>query len=86
MGDREARSWKSLLAGAMLFALAVAPQTLLAGEGGTTHVLPGANATLMDVLPTSPGWFVKRCTCTTAARLPRGSLQLRGWHRIWMRA
>ena len=59
MGAREARSWKSMLASALLIALAVAPQTLLAGEGGTTHVLPGANATLMDVLPTSPGWFVK---------------------------
>jgi len=48
-----------MLASAILFALAAAPQTLLAGEGGTSHVLPGANATLMDVLPSSPGWFVK---------------------------
>jgi hypothetical protein len=43
----------------MLIALAAVPQTLLAGEGGTSHILPGANATLVDVLPTSPGWFVK---------------------------
>ena len=74
MGAREARSWKSMLASAMLFALAVAPQTLLAGEGGTTHVLPGANATLMDVLPTSPGWFVKpmylHYSGTASARVP----------------
>jgi hypothetical protein len=28
-----------MLASAMFFALAVAPQTMLAGEGGTTHVL-----------------------------------------------
>ena len=56
---REARSLKSMLASAILFTLAAAPQTLLAGEGGTSHVLPGANATLMDVLPTSPGGFVK---------------------------
>jgi hypothetical protein len=59
MGAPEARSWKSILAGAMLIALAAAPQTLLAGEGGTSHILPGANATLVDVLPTAPGGFVK---------------------------
>ena len=49
----------SLLVGAILFALVAAPQTVGAGEGGTTHVMPGANATLIDVLSTSPGWFVK---------------------------
>jgi hypothetical protein len=48
-----------MLAGAILIVVVVAPQTLLAGEGGTSHILPGANATLMDVLPTSPGGFVK---------------------------
>ena len=30
-----------------------------AGEGGTSHVMPGANATLMDLPPTSSGGFVK---------------------------
>lgn len=38
---------------------AAASQAALAGEGGTSHVLPGANATLVDVLPTTPGWFFK---------------------------
>jgi len=31
----------------------------LAGEGGVTHVIPGATATLADLPPTSPGWFLK---------------------------
>jgi len=43
----------------MLVACAAFPQNLQAGEGGTSHVLPGANATLVDVLPTTPGWFFK---------------------------
>jgi len=30
-----------------------------AGEGGTSHILPGANATLVDLPPTTPGFFVK---------------------------
>lgn len=34
-------------------------QTAHAGEGGTSHVMPGANATLVDLPPTSPGGFVK---------------------------
>ncbi len=51
--------WQSVLAGAMLTALVAAPQVAIAGEGGTSHILPGANATLVDVLPTVPGWFVK---------------------------
>ena len=38
--------------------LAASP-VAIAGEGGVSHVLPGANATLMDLPPTSPGWFVK---------------------------
>ena len=63
-----------MLASAILFALAAAPQTLLAGEGGTSHVLPGANATLVDVLPTSPGWFVKpmymHYSGSASARIP----------------
>jgi hypothetical protein len=31
----------------------------VAGEGGTSHILPGANATLVDLPPTTPGFFVK---------------------------
>ena len=34
-------------------------QAANAGEGGTSHVMPGANATLVDLPPTSPGGFVK---------------------------
>jgi hypothetical protein len=30
-----------------------------AGEGGTSHILPGANATLVDLPPTDPGFFFK---------------------------
>jgi len=64
----------SLLAGVMLLALVAAPQTIIAGEGGTTHVLPGSNATLMDALPTSPGWFAKpmylHYSGTFSAQLP----------------
>jgi hypothetical protein len=30
-----------------------------AGEGGTTHVIPGAMATIVDNPPTAPGTFVK---------------------------
>lgn len=30
-----------------------------AGEGGTSHVMPGGNATMLDVPPTSPGGFLK---------------------------
>jgi hypothetical protein len=58
----------------MLLAIIAAPQTIIAGEGGTTHVLPGANATLMDALPTAPGWFVKPMVLhysgTFSAQLP----------------
>lgn len=36
-----------------------ASATALCGEGGTSHILPGANATLVDVLPTTSGSFLK---------------------------
>jgi hypothetical protein len=39
--------------------LVAAPSVVTAGEGGTSHILPGANATLVDVLPTVAGTFVK---------------------------
>jgi hypothetical protein len=33
------------------------PLAALAGEGGITHILPGSAATLIDLLPTKPGWI-----------------------------
>jgi len=48
-----------MLVGAMLFCLVAAPQTLMAGEGGVSHTIPGANATLVDLPPVAPGWFIK---------------------------
>ena len=41
---------------ATAFALAPAAH---AGEGGVSHILPGANATLVDLPPAGPGWFFK---------------------------
>jgi hypothetical protein len=57
--NRRALSWKSLLASAMLAFLVATPQVANAGEGGTSHVMPGATATLTDLPPSSPGWFFK---------------------------
>jgi hypothetical protein len=48
-----------LLASAMLSSLVAMPRAVDAGEGGTSHILPGANATLADLPPTAPGWFFK---------------------------
>jgi hypothetical protein len=48
----------SPLASAALVLLCLAP-TAQAGEGGTSHIMPGANATLVDLPPTSPGGFFK---------------------------
>jgi hypothetical protein len=50
---------KRMLAGAMFAAAAATAPFALAGEGGVSHILPGANATLVDLPPTSPGWFAK---------------------------
>ena len=51
--------WRSLVAGALAsFAIAL-PQAVTAGEGGTTHVIPGSLATIADNAPTAPGTFVK---------------------------
>ena len=47
------------LAAAALAGLLAMPVAATAGEGGTSHILPGANATLVDLPPTSPGFFVK---------------------------
>lgn len=50
---------KVTLAATTLAALVAAPLAAIAGEGGTSHILPGGNATLIDLPPTSPGWFFK---------------------------
>ena len=47
------------LTGSALVVLMAASPIAMAGEGGVSHVLPGANATLVDLPPTTPGWFVK---------------------------
>ena len=44
---------------ALTLGLVLLPGFATAGEGGTSHVMPGANATLVDLPPTSPGGFVK---------------------------
>src|SRR5664279_1496766 len=41
-----------------LLLLATAPSSY-AGEGGVAHVMPGANATMLDLPPTTPGPFFK---------------------------
>jgi hypothetical protein len=43
----------------LLVALSAAPAIVEAGEGGVSHIMPGGNATLVDLPPTSPGWFAK---------------------------
>lgn len=48
-----------LLSCTVLVAAVGLSPTVRAGEGGTSHVMPGANATLVDLPPTSPGGFVK---------------------------
>ena len=48
-----------VLAGALFGALLAVSLAAIAGEGGTSHIMPGANATLMDLPPTSPGGFFK---------------------------
>ena len=50
------------LASALIAAAAVllaGPWAAQAGEGGVSHVMPGANATMVDLPPTAPGWFFK---------------------------
>jgi len=46
-------------AATMLCVLVFASPVAIAGEGGTSHIMPGANATLMDLPPMSPGGFFK---------------------------
>jgi len=38
---------------------ALVPLSAAATEGGTSHYLPGAVATLIDLAPTQPGWVVE---------------------------
>ena len=38
---------------------ALAPLSAAATEGGTSHYLPGAVATLIDLAPTQPGWVIE---------------------------
>jgi hypothetical protein len=56
---RETVRGRGRLACALLAAAFCMLQPAMAGEGGTSHVMPGANATLVDLPPTSPGGFVK---------------------------
>jgi len=56
---RDARGRTPWLAAATLSALIAASPIAIAGEGGTSHIMPGGNATLMDLPPTSPGGFFK---------------------------
>ena len=52
--------WGSRFGAAMFaFLLSTTPVVVHADEGGTAHVLPGANATLVDLAPTKPGAFLK---------------------------
>jgi hypothetical protein len=55
-GAQSRRAW---WAAATLCVLAVGSPIAMAGEGGTSHIMPGANATLVDLPPTSPGGFFK---------------------------
>ncbi len=59
MKDTAAHRRRAALACAMLAAFLAAPLAVEAGEGGVSHILPGANATLVDLPPASPGWFFK---------------------------
>jgi hypothetical protein len=44
---------------ALTLGVVLLPGFATAGEGGTSHIIPGANATLVDLSPTSPGAFFK---------------------------
>jgi hypothetical protein len=46
-------------AATLLCVLFAASPLVIAGEGGTSHIMPGANATLVDLPPTTPGAFFK---------------------------
>jgi len=42
-----------------MLASALMPFAAHAAEGGTTHYLPGAVATMIDLAPTQPGWLIE---------------------------
>jgi hypothetical protein len=50
--------WFGGLHGA-IFGIALLSAAVLAGEGGSSHVLPGSTATLVDLPPAAPGTFFK---------------------------
>ncbi len=68
------RRWRSAVGLALVAVLAGRPAAVIAGEGGTAHVIPGANATLADLPPTTPGVFFKpmflRYQGDASAKLP----------------
>jgi len=74
-----------MLAVTMLFVLIAVPRTVVAGEGGTAHILPGANATLLDLLPTKPGGFFKPMYLNYSGSVLRRSRQQPDSPAMWMR-
>jgi hypothetical protein len=42
----------------LIFGMLVIAKPLLAVEGGVTHYVPGAMATMIDLAPTDPGWVL----------------------------
>ncbi|MBE0627875.1 MAG: transporter [Burkholderiales bacterium] len=72
-----ALSLMSIAAGAVLASLVALPQAASAAEGGTSHILPGATATLVDLPPASPGWFFKPMVLNysgkTSVQIPTGA-------------
>jgi len=73
---------RAVLALATLATLAAAPAAR-AGEGGVSHIMPGANATLVDLPPRARAGSSSRCTinyrgdATAACRRCRASLPTR---------
>jgi hypothetical protein len=47
------------MAGLAIIGCFLISQGAIAGEGGTTHYLPGAVATMIDLAPTQPGWVIE---------------------------
>ena len=57
--SRSTLLWRRTAAGAMVSLTLALSQTATAGEGGTTHVIPGSMSTLIDNAPTAPGTIMK---------------------------
>ncbi len=47
------------MAGLAIIGCSLISQGAVAAEGGTTHYLPGAVATMIDLAPTQPGWVIE---------------------------